>query len=224
LIDEDFEDATWLPTGWTGSSVDHYQGATYNHTQSGERSAKLNDNNDYLITPILTNPETMTFWYLTTNDQETIVESSTDTISWSHVTGSPFNPTDTTFIKKEVDLSGYDEDIYVRWKRWKQGGPGDLYVDDVLVTSVGTMDSTPPCAISNLTALPGSSDGQVDLKWMAPGDDGTTGGNASSYEIKYATYEITLEKYSAVSDIYPLRRRELPVMNSSLPAYLFRMV
>ncbi|MFH1957051.1 MAG: lamin tail domain-containing protein [bacterium] len=79
-----------------------------------------------------------------------------------------------------------------RWAIW----------DNMVITGVPP-DTISPCAISNLTAIAGSSDGEVDLKWTAPGDDGTTGGNATSYEIKYALYEITPANYAVVSDTYP---------------------
>jgi len=36
-------------------------------------------------------------------------------------------------------------------------------------------DITPPCAVSNLTAITGNDDGEVKLVWTAPGDDGTGG-------------------------------------------------
>jgi|GEM_PF-5280872 len=58
-------------------------------------------------------------------------------------------------------------------------------------------DTTPPAAISNLTALVGGSAGEIQLKWTAPGDDGTTGGSASSYEVRYATKYIGTADYNA---------------------------
>jgi phosphodiesterase/alkaline phosphatase D-like protein len=36
-------------------------------------------------------------------------------------------------------------------------------------------DSTPPAAVSDLTATGGSTDGTINLTWTSPGDDGTTG-------------------------------------------------
>jgi len=45
-----------------------------------------------------------------------------------------------------------------------------------------------PAAITNLSALTGSSEGEIDLTWTAPGDDGTTGAiTDGKYRIRYAT-------------------------------------
>gem|GEM_PF-2972013 len=62
-------------------------------------------------------------------------------------------------------------------------------------------DTTPPCAISNLTAIAGSDDGEVTLTWTAPGDDGA-GGNVSGglYRIKAATYNITSANFGSVAN------------------------
>ncbi len=50
-------------------------------------------------------------------------------------------------------------------------------------------DTTPPAAITNLTAInPGSNN--VTLTWTAPGDDGATG-TAAQYDIRYALSAIT---------------------------------
>jgi hypothetical protein len=52
------------------------------------------------------------------------------------------------------------------------------------------IDITPPAAIEDLGAAPGADDGEIDLTWTAPGDDGDVG-MADHYEIIYATYPIT---------------------------------
>ena len=53
-------------------------------------------------------------------------------------------------------------------------------------------DTTPPAAITDLTALPGTFEGTVSLSWTAPGDDGSTG-TASSYLVRYSASEINNE-------------------------------
>lgn len=45
-------------------------------------------------------------------------------------------------------------------------------------------DTTPPVAVSNLTAITGVSDGQVVVNWTAPGDDGLTG-QVNNYDLRY---------------------------------------
>jgi len=54
----------------------------------------------------------------------------------------------------------------------------------------GASDTTAPAAVSNLNAVTGSSNGQIDLSWTAPGDDGSSG-TAAGYTIKYAAFAIT---------------------------------
>jgi len=53
------------------------------------------------------------------------------------------------------------------------------YVDDVELV----YDNVAPGAITNLSALTGSGNGEVDLTWTAPGSDGTTGSNTGGFYI-----------------------------------------
>ena len=50
-------------------------------------------------------------------------------------------------------------------------------------------DHNPPGIISDLTAEPGGGDGEIDLVWTAPGNDGTEG-RAAKYVIKYSEEKI----------------------------------
>jgi len=54
-------------------------------------------------------------------------------------------------------------------------------------------DTTVPSTITNLSALTGSSPGQINLNWTAPGDDGYSGNNTEEayYTLKYATYSVS---------------------------------
>ncbi len=62
-------------------------------------------------------------------------------------------------------------------------------------------DNTAPAAITTLAASQGSSAGEVDLTWNAPGDDGTSG-TAWRYQIKYSTAPI-VEKVTGWPDWTP---------------------
>ena len=44
-------------------------------------------------------------------------------------------------------------------------------------------DTTPPAAVGNFTANPGSQTGEIQLSWVAPGDDGMDG-RADAYVLK----------------------------------------
>jgi len=56
-------------------------------------------------------------------------------------------------------------------------------------------ETIPPAAISNLTAITGGSQGEVDLSWTAPGDDGMSGNLQAppngGYLVKYASFPVT---------------------------------
>ncbi|MBW2637821.1 MAG: lamin tail domain-containing protein, partial [Deltaproteobacteria bacterium] len=61
-----------------------------------------------------------------------------------------------------------------------------------------TLDTGLPCAISDLTALTGTSAGEIQLKWSAPGDDGTMNNNSEgSYLVKYASRYIDTGYFDA---------------------------
>jgi serine protease len=48
-------------------------------------------------------------------------------------------------------------------------------------------DTIPPAAVTDLAASTGSGNGEVDLTWTAPGDDGNTG-QATTYDIRYVPF------------------------------------
>ncbi|MEZ0395394.1 MAG: CARDB domain-containing protein, partial [Anaerolineales bacterium] len=65
----------------------------------------------------------------------------------------------------------------------KSGTVADL--DAVIVIT----DTTPPAAITTLAAGTGSTTGSVNLVWLSPGDDGSSG-TAASYLVRYAAAPI----------------------------------
>ncbi|MEA2081132.1 MAG: FG-GAP-like repeat-containing protein, partial [Elusimicrobiota bacterium] len=48
------------------------------------------------------------------------------------------------------------------------------------------VSGVPPCPVSNLTALPGTIDGEITLQWTAPGNDGTFG-KCISYDLRFSS-------------------------------------
>ncbi|MFH1415067.1 MAG: hypothetical protein ABIH89_03145 [Elusimicrobiota bacterium] len=58
-----------------------------------------------------------------------------------------------------------------------------------VVSALAAWDIWPPAAITDFTASRGSGEGEVDLAWTAPGDDGTTG-TAAVYLVNYASFSI----------------------------------
>jgi len=63
-------------------------------------------------------------------------------------------------------------------------------------------DCIPPSAITNLSAITGSNNGEVTLTWTAPGDDDTQG-TANDYIVKYASYAITNQTIFDKETTYP---------------------
>lgn len=83
-----------------------------------------------------------------------------------------------------------DNNTYAYYVRCQDTG-GDTNPDDFTIAfSVAAPDSTPPGAITDLSAVetlaafPSAS--ALRLSWTAPGDDGL-GGRASSYDVRYST-------------------------------------
>ncbi|OGJ88027.1 MAG: hypothetical protein A2350_15935 [Candidatus Raymondbacteria bacterium RifOxyB12_full_50_8] len=79
-----------------------------------------------------------------------------------------------------------------------------MAIDDIVRYVVDeeafTPEAVPPAAVANLAAQPEFKSGAVLLTWTAPGDDGTSGLYAESYDIRYSTSLITESTFfSAVS-------------------------
>ena len=60
-------------------------------------------------------------------------------------------------------------------------------------------DAEPPAPVTSLSAGTGAAPGSVDLSWIAPGDDGTTG-TAAAYVVRYNTTPITESNWAASTD------------------------
>jgi hypothetical protein len=63
-----------------------------------------------------------------------------------------------------------------------------------------TGDVTPPGAVADLLAAPGTFAGEVRLTWTAPGDDGSTG-TASAYIVKVSHAPLTAGNFDAAADL-----------------------
>lgn len=64
-----------------------------------------------------------------------------------------------------------------------------LFLLLLLTAIIGAQDTTPPSAVTNLTALSAEPADGIKLNWTAPGDDGNTGAIVGGkYRIDYATY------------------------------------
>ncbi len=79
----------------------------------------------------------------------------------------------------------------------KAGDERDNWSDLSNIASNKTaLDSTPPASINDLAAAPGSENGEIDLSWTAPGDDGSVG-TAMAYDIRYSSNPISAANWFA---------------------------
>jgi hypothetical protein len=148
LWTEGFETA-FPPSGWTTNSVD--QSATY--VFSGHYSARLNALGDYLITPPISNAQTLIFWSYTTAADPPIIVEYAPTVPgpWTAVKESPFSGYTEQWNGQSVDLSELSG-MYVRFRKT---GSGTLYIDDVSVETGGATHNVPPVLdpIGNRTVI-----------------------------------------------------------------------
>jgi len=117
-------------------------------------------------------------------------------IPWSSFTRRADWQPNTTFRNSNV----LDKDWIraIHFIQQSNSASDTFFVDEFYL--VKDVDITPPAAISNLTALPGTNDGEIILRWTAPGDDGMTG-TAKKYIVKYSLTQIT--NFETQGTIYP---------------------
>ena len=65
-----------------------------------------------------------------------------------------------------------------------------------IANNITSQDNTPPSAINDLAAAPGSANGEITLTWTATGDDDMTG-QALAYEIRYSASQINSSNWSS---------------------------
>ena len=140
LLLEGFEGA-YPPAGWTHNSTD--QSSTYAY--EGTYSARLTAADNYLITPLIDEPRSLTFWsYTTAADPDVIIEySSNITGPWTELAESPFSGDPEQWNERAIDLTDLT-DIYVKFRK---SGSGNLYIDALKVA--GADD---PSLLSEYTA------------------------------------------------------------------------
>ncbi|MCD6412964.1 MAG: VCBS repeat-containing protein [Elusimicrobia bacterium] len=93
-------------------------------------------------------------------------------------------------------LAGIEEGVTYFWsvRSIDSGFETSGWSDEKVIFVKGV----PPCAISNLTALPGDIDGEIKLCWTAPGNDGTFG-KCVSYSVKYSSTNTISDESEFVS-------------------------
>jgi len=82
----------------------------------------------------------------------------------------------------------------------KNIGPSSKYIDVDAIQIITPSDTTPPSAITDLTAESGATIGSINLDWTAPGNDGTIG-TATSYLVRYSTALINASNWASATAI-----------------------
>lgn len=93
-----------------------------------------------------------------------------------------------------VRVTGSSSTLSWTFTNWGGSRGGPTYeVDNGNKIFWSAVDRSTPANISDLTALPGSSNGTVTLNWTSPGDDGTIGDLTvgSEFRIRFSTTQIT---------------------------------
>ncbi|MDR0994256.1 MAG: autotransporter-associated beta strand repeat-containing protein, partial [Verrucomicrobiota bacterium] len=151
LVQESFETGV-LPEGWdaTGTVASN---ATY-ASSTGRYAISFSSTNQYVRTPMLSHPETLTYEYAKT-------ANTSVWIAVTEVASSPSGPWQAVHTNRvqnsslqsgilvgPIDLSAY-ENIYVRIRDARSSGGAVRYVDEINITSRATGDFVP--GYSNLT-------------------------------------------------------------------------
>ena len=120
-------------------------------------------------------------------------QSSEYVQGWSETgNGFGYNRAETLTFTSEY----FGKDIYLAIRAEDSG--------HILSTSFNISSSTPksdlepPAAISDLTALTADYEGEINLQWTSPGDDGTVGNLTGQFIIKYAQQIITKNNFDSI--------------------------
>lgn len=86
-------------------------------------------------------------------------------------------------------------------------------------------DTTAPSDIDDIAASPGSNDGEIDITWTAPGDDGDSGTLTGTYKIEYSTDDLyvawstsTAQAAVSVSGVTPAAQQSYTISGLTLNA------
>lgn len=138
-VTEGFEGTTTPPTDWTYNSVTH---ETANF-RSGSRCAGFNANADAIISPLVANPNQLSFWWRRsgtspTSPQFTVQYGSSTTGPWTDVSTGSTNPITnftTTYQEFTADLSSLTN-VYIRVLHSRTAGANIVYIDDFSITVI----------------------------------------------------------------------------------------
>lgn len=133
LIDEEFDAASTIPTGWIGPSVT----ISINNACTGSpQSVAFNAINDALITPILHDPQELKFLYVRSGNSAAWtlnIQYSTSTSGPWTALSSLSDAANPDCLAHVIDLSTLS-DIYIRFLDARASGAAERYIDNVVVS------------------------------------------------------------------------------------------
>jgi hypothetical protein len=134
---EGFEDS-FPPPGWATNSVE--QSTTY--AFNGATSVRLNATGDYLITPPVSNAQTLIFWsYTTAADPQIVVEFAPDADGpWTPAAESPFYGYTEQWNGQWIAIPSTESTYF----RFRKTGSGTLYLDEISVEDGIAVSNRPP--------------------------------------------------------------------------------
>lgn len=162
-INESFESATPPATGWTYNSVTHGT----NNPRTGIRCATFNASLDEVITPLITNPSQLSFWWRRSGTAPgtpvfQIFYGSSVTGPWTQI-GSDITSFTTTYQNFTADISSLSN-IYIRVLHTRTSAANEVYIDDFSVTTLAatpTVTGTPSSLTFNYALGAGPSTEQT---------------------------------------------------------------
>jgi len=155
IIDDESFEGVFAPDGWL-ADVDTDKTTTW--SKAGDWSARLQKNTDYMITPLIYNAETLTFWWRNgastcSNTVAINIEYSTDSApggTWTAITGAPITRSCfCAFTQEELDLTDYG-DVYVKFSR----GDVKTYYIDVVNATASAATPVPPTPVNTPPPVP----------------------------------------------------------------------
>lgn len=227
-ISESFE--AFPPTGWTNSG---FQTGTAFRT--GTKSADANGAGDAIISPLISTPQTLTFWYkrsgtAPTTPKWSVYYSTSTSGPWTQI-GTSITTFTTTYTQyTSPSLSSYSN-IYIKIADERAAGTNLIYLDDFAVTCAAScaaptiaLQATPVSGITptaatfygNVTSLGGGTN--VTTEGFEYGTSPTlVGSTTKSQTGTYTTGNYNLTTSVALSSETQYYYRAYAINNCATP-------
>jgi len=154
INDESFE-GVYAPAGWL-ADADADKTTTY--SKLGDWSARFQKNTDYLITPKVSNPEELKFWWrggASTCTSTVVFDVEYSALndpagSWTAVSGAPITRSCfCDFTQESLDIRGIGDSYF----KWSRGDTKTYYMDVVYITATAPTPP-PPTPVHTPQAIP----------------------------------------------------------------------